>query len=167
MIDLQTGEIKSTYAAHAKNTDCPGVRNGYACRFSENSDEGDLTPLGFFSTGGLYTGTRGSQIGLNGLEAPSGSFKGNSVASSALIHGADYVKNNRAGRSHGCPALNPTVMNEWKDQLKDGALFYFYHSSLDSMDRHPKLSGAIGPTCSAPAPYSAPGATTAPRGANQ
>jgi hypothetical protein len=150
LIDLTTGEIVSVQAAHGKGSECGA---GFACKFISDRDS-DASPLGFFSTGTLYTGENeerqiGPTIRLNGLEGASNGFSGNDFPSTIVIHGAPYVSNGHAGHSLGCPALNPTVIGELKDKLKDGALFYFYHASLDFNGRSPVVSGLM-PTVSTP-----------------
>ncbi|MES3036619.1 MAG: murein L,D-transpeptidase catalytic domain family protein [Bdellovibrionota bacterium] len=139
IIDLTTGEIESVQAAHGADTDCGGERLGYTCRFS-NGQSGKASPLGFFSTGALYNGSEGWTIRLNGLEDPSPGFTGNTNPTTIVMHAAWYVLPGHTGRSHGCPAVMPSVIEKWKDKIKDGALFYFYHQSLDIPTRLPKVT---------------------------
>ena len=51
---------------------------------------------------------------------------------SIVIHGADYAdpavlkKQNRLGRSLGCPALPPAISSQIIDTIKNGSLLYIY-----------------------------------------
>jgi hypothetical protein len=142
VIDLNTGIVDSVPAAHGWGTDCGGNRIGYACRFVSHR-ESDASPLGFFSTGALYTGPHGTSIRLNGLEARSPGFPGNTFPSTIIIHPADYVYPGNTGRSNGCPAMNVDVLEKLKDKLAGGILFYFYHSSLNYQDRNPIVENLL------------------------
>jgi hypothetical protein len=160
IINLETGVISSLNAAHGADTDCGGNRFGYACKFADNKTiDPDLedkikvkgaeaSPLGFFATGPEYkpSGPRNHKHGvfINGLEKNSGSFEGNDLPDSLIIHDADYViPDQTAGRSWGCVALSVRDMEQWKDKIKDGALVYFYHDQIERMNRVPAVSGLI------------------------
>lgn len=157
IINVETGAVESVEAAHGIESDCGGAKKGFTCKFISDSDS-KASPLGFFATGELYTGEKGSQIRLNGLEKRSNGFSGNDIPSTIVIHKAPYVSVGHAGRSEGCPALSADVMAKVKDKLKDGALFYFYHSSLDYADRSPVVSGLVAPTLPAAIRADAPAA---------
>lgn len=141
IINTETGDIISIEASHGRDTDCGGERLGWACKFiSDRESEG--TPLGFFATGSMYNGGHGLSVRMNGLEGslseclqnPDGSYKtcpGNILPTTIIIHSASYVMEGHAGRSHGCVALSNAMMAEMREKLKDGALFYFYHDSID------------------------------------
>jgi len=157
IIDLETGDIESITAAHGMDSDC----GGYACKFADNStidpnlDDkikvkgAESSPLGFFVTGPemVPSGHLKHKYGifLNGLEKNSGSFEGNDIPDTLIMHDADYVSENDAGRSWGCIALSESNMSKWKDKIKGGALIYFYHDKLKKMNRVPTVSGIIQP----------------------
>ncbi|MCC2679477.1 MAG: hypothetical protein K0R29_2053 [Pseudobdellovibrio sp.] len=152
IINTETGEVDSVEASHGRDTDCGGDRLGWACRFiSDRESEG--TPLGFFTTGEMFNGNHGGSLRMNGLE---GSFRqcrrnskgiyetcpGNILPTTIIIHSASYVMEGHAGRSHGCVAVSEPNMARFREKLRDGALFYFYHNSLDTQVRQP-VSGLI------------------------
>lgn len=166
LLDLETGEIRSTEAAHGIGSDCGG---GRACRFQNfEAENSDSSPLGFFATGPVTefyardTLPKPGSVTLYGLETPtSGGFTGNSNTSSGLIiHGAAYVGSGRAGRSHGCPALSQGVLDAWRPQLQGGALFYFYSSQLDSLARNQNVAG-LSPGCTNEARVATPAVSSA------
>jgi hypothetical protein len=130
IINLQTGEVESVEAAHGSESDCGGRQAGFVCEFISDRDS-KASLLGFFTTDDLYREKTRWAIRLNGLEGSSDAFSGNDVPSTIVIHSAAYVSPRHAGLSHGCPALNRAVLEKWKDKLKDGALFYFYHTLLN------------------------------------
>jgi hypothetical protein len=136
VIDLQTGAVESVQAAHGKESDCGGRRAGFACKFISER-ESQASPLGFFVTGQLYNAIEGPALRLNGLEAPSLGFLGNDEPSTIIIHGAAYVTPGHTGLSWGCPAMDSPVLERLKDKIANGALFYFYHSSLNYKGRNP------------------------------
>lgn len=76
-------------------------------------EEGSLmTSLGGFVTGPTYTGRNGYSLRLRGMES---GLNHRAEARAIVVHGAPYVgedvarKLGRLGRSHGCPALRPTI----------------------------------------------------------
>jgi len=152
VINIETGEVISMESSHGRDTDCGGDRLGWACRFiSDRESEG--TPLGFFATGEMFTGNHGLSLRMNGLEGainqcPKYSKGGNQTCpgkilpTSIIIHSASYVMEGHAGRSHGCVAVSESNMVRIREKLRDGALFYFYHNSLESQVRQP-VSGLI------------------------
>lgn len=141
VINLETGEINSTEVAHGLESDCGSKKSGYACNFVSYRDSG-ATPLGFFQVGQVYSSEKHSgAVTMNGLELVSNGFLGNSLPSTIVIHGASYVYEGHAGRSNGCPAVSESNLSWVRNSLKDGALFYFYHASLDYSDRSPVVSG--------------------------
>jgi len=155
IIDLETGTIESMTAAHGMDSDC----GGYACKFADNTtfdpdleDKDKVTgaessPLGFFVTGPEFvpSGPLKHKYGifLNGLEKNSGSFEGNDIPDALVMHDADYVSENDAGRSWGCVALSESNMERWKDSIANGALIYFYHDKIEKFNRTPAVSGLI------------------------
>lgn len=110
------------------------------------------SPLGFFSTGPQAFAAPPEQdessreiITLHGMErATPGVFGGNAGPTKIVIHTAGYVSKVHAGRSKGCLAMNMDTFDQWKNDLKGGALIYFYSKQLDSMRRDPNdLSGLM------------------------
>lgn len=141
VIDLENGKIISYEAAHGLESDCGSKKPGFACKFISDI-ESDASPLGFFQTGQIVNGEEhGRVLTMNGLEKSSSGFSGNDIPSTIVIHSARYVYPGHAGRSHGCPAVSEANIGWIRDNLKDGALFYFYHASLGYSGRDPVVSG--------------------------
>ena len=111
VLDLTKHEILfHTLVAHGHNSG-----ENEATNFS-NTDQSNMSSLGFYTTGKEYEGKHGRSLKLEGLDE---GFNTNAEARSVVMHGADYVseafikQNGRLGRSLGCPALPM----EWKDQI--------------------------------------------------
>lgn len=103
--------------------------HGVPTRFSNRSGSAS-TSLGLFlaqetyafaghSAGSLY-----HSIGLR-LQGVSGHFNNTARARGVVVHGAPYVTARRAGRSEGCPAMEPARAREILPQLKGGLVFLF------------------------------------------
>lgn len=141
VINIENGEIESFEASHGIDSDCGSSKPGYACRFN-NSVDSNATPLGFFKTGQLYNSEKhGGSVTMIGLEKKSNGFSGNDEPTTVVIHGASYVYSGHAGRSNGCVAVSESNIPWVRNNIKDGALFYFYHKSLDFPGRSPMVSG--------------------------
>jgi hypothetical protein len=111
VLDLAKNEILfHTLVAHGHNSG-----ENEATNFS-NTDQSNMSSLGFYTTGGEYQGKHGRSLKLEGLDEGTNT---NAAARSIVMHGADYVseefikQNGRLGRSLGCPALPM----EFKDQI--------------------------------------------------
>ena len=126
IIDIDKNKvIYSSLVAH-------GVNSGenYASKFS-NINGSHQSSLGFFNTQNTYIGKHGVSLKLNGLEK---GINNNANTRNIVIHKADYVsfefisKNNRLGRSHGCPALPIKDYDKVLSHLKNGTLLYIFSS---------------------------------------
>ena len=111
VLDLGKKEILfHTLVAHGHNSG-----ENEATSFS-NTDQSNMSSLGFYATGSEYEGKHGRSLKLAGLDE---GFNTNAESRSVVMHGADYVseafikQNGRLGRSLGCPALPM----ELKDQI--------------------------------------------------
>jgi hypothetical protein len=109
-------------------------REGVPTRFS-NRDGSAATSLGLFvaqetyafsghSNGQLY-----HSIGMR-LQGLSGSFNSAARSRGVVVHGAPYVTPSKAGRSEGCPAMEPDRARELIPQLSNGSLVFLF-SPLD------------------------------------
>lgn len=103
---------------------------GIPTRFS-NAARSASTSLGLYLTKALYdfTGHSGggtySSIGLR-LEGESGKFNDNAFARGVVAHGAPYVTPSGAGRSEGCPAMEPARAERLLPKLADGAMVFLF-----------------------------------------
>jgi hypothetical protein len=124
VLDTQTGAVEKHYTAHGRGSD---GANGYAKSFSGASGS-NATPAGFLLASEPYVGSHGLSLRLDGLEARNQSARSRAV----VIHGADYVtpefisRVGRAGRSWGCPAVDPREVKAIIGKIKGGSLIYNY-----------------------------------------
>jgi hypothetical protein len=119
---------------------------GTPTRFS-NAFGSAATSLGLYVTKALYafTGHSGGQtyssIGLR-LMGVSNGFNDNAFARGVVAHGAPYVTANKAGRSQGCPAMEPSRAKELLPKLADGAMVYLFAPDQGWMSRDPWLAAS-------------------------
>lgn len=117
LIDLKTGKVEKFLASHGSGSDPDG--DGYATKFS-NKKGSHMTSLGAYITHSTYIGGHGYSMQLRGMDST------NSAAFDRLVvmHGASYVKEKfkYAGRSQGCPAVDPKVNRYLVDKIKNGSL---------------------------------------------
>jgi hypothetical protein len=119
---------------------------GVPTRFSNVSGSA-ATSLGLYLTKQLYafhghTGGRTySSIGLRLLGVSSG-FNDNAFDRRVVAHGAPYVTPTKAGRSEGCPAMEPARAKELLPKLADGGMVFLFAPNEDWMARDPWLAAS-------------------------
>lgn len=127
VIDLKTAKVFTYLVSHGKASG-----DHFATRFS-NKINSHMSSLGIYLTGDEFNGEHGPALILRGQE----STNSNAEVRSIVMHGADYVSYNyikrhgKLGTSWGCPAVNPSISSELVRILKNGSVFYIYHSQLD------------------------------------
>jgi len=126
VLDLGNNEILfHTLVAHGHNSG-----ENEATNFS-NTDQSNMSSLGFYATGSEYEGKHGHSLRLQGLDE---GFNTNAGARSVVMHGADYVsedfikQNGRLGRSLGCPALPLDQYAQIIDAVNDGTCLFLNKS---------------------------------------
>ncbi|HEX7239187.1 MAG TPA: murein L,D-transpeptidase catalytic domain family protein [Longimicrobiaceae bacterium] len=114
--------------AHGRGS-APNSR-GIPTRFS-NRQGSNATSLGLFLAQETY-GFRGksggrsySSVGLR-LKGVSGRFNSAARARGVVAHGAPYVTRSKAGRSEGCPAMEPGRARELLPQIANGGLVFLF-----------------------------------------
>ncbi len=135
IFDLQARKLMlSDYVAHGR-----GSGDNFARVFSNR--EGSLqSSLGLFRTAEGYLGVHGRSLRLDGLEP---GINDQARARAIVMHGADYVDpqlsmiQGRIGRSHGCPAVRPAVVDQLINALEGGQMLYAFYQN-----RH-KLTGKL------------------------
>jgi hypothetical protein len=116
LFDLSTGRVQTHNVSHGKNSDPDN--NGIATRFS-NAPGSQMSSLGAYKTLRTYNGGNGYSLKLDGLEATND----NALSRAIVIHPANYVSDSgRAGRSWGCPALDPSISKSVIDKIRNGSL---------------------------------------------
>lgn len=125
IIDMATGEVLfQHYVAHGANSGLKKVER------MSNVKESKTSNLGLLRTAETYYGKHGYSLKLDGLEA---GFNDNARSRHIVIHAASYVTESfvqqygRAGRSHGCPALDPEITRAIIDRIKGGSLVFGYY----------------------------------------
>jgi L,D-transpeptidase catalytic domain len=104
-----------------------------ATRFS--NEEGSLaSSVGLFTTSEVYSGKHGRSLRLDGLEE---GFNDNARNRAIVLHAAQYVNTKvaralgRIGRSWGCPAVRPAIVDPLIDTIKEGSLIFVYYPHAD------------------------------------
>jgi hypothetical protein len=111
---------------------------GVPTRFS-NGFGSSATSLGLYLAKQIYnfTGHMGgrtySSIGMR-LQGESRGFNDNALARGVVAHGAPYVTPTKAGRSQGCPAMEPTRAQRLLPQLADGGMVYLFAPNANFMN---------------------------------
>ena len=99
-------------------------------RFS-NREGSNATSLGLFLAQETYAfsgksgGRRYSSVGLR-LKGLSGKYNSAARARGVVAHGAPYVTASRAGRSEGCPAIEPGRARELLPKIANGGLVFLF-----------------------------------------
>ncbi len=124
VIDMETGELVfHTYAAHGKKSG-----TDVATEFS-NKMNSNKSSLGFYVTGGTYTGKHGTSLRLLGEEK---GINDNALARGIVMHSASYVDESIIahqgfiGRSQGCPALPGNIYKDVIEKIKNGSCLFIY-----------------------------------------
>ena len=133
VLDLAKNEILfHTLVAHGHNSG-----ENEATNFS-NTDQSNMSSLGFYATGGEYEGKHGRSLKLEGLDE---GFNTNAESRSVVMHGADYVseafikQNGRLGRSLGCPALPMDLKDQIIETVTGGTCLFLNKSDVGYSSR--------------------------------
>lgn len=124
VLDMETGALLfHELVAHGK-----GSGDNFATQFG-NEDGSNRTSLGVFLTAETYSGKHGYSLRLDGLES---GINDRARDRAIVIHPADYVsvdfatRVGRLGRSHGCPAVNPSISKALIDAIAGGSVVVAY-----------------------------------------
>ena len=129
LIDLEKREvIENTYVSHGKNS------GENMAKYFSNTDDSNMSSLGFYVTGETYIGRHGLSLKLDGMDDP---YNTNARLRDIVMHGADYVSKDfidqygRLGRSEGCPALPMGLHEDVIEKVKDRTVLYMHASGHD------------------------------------
>ena len=123
IVDVAGGHAISYLVAHGRGSD-PGF-SGFLQSFS-NEPNSAATSEGAYVTGPVYSGIHGVSMRLVGLD-PTNS---NADIRAIVVHGASYVSEDhiaqwgKAGRSEGCFAVAPHLIEQVMGLLGSGRLLY-------------------------------------------
>jgi len=125
LISTKTGAVETYHVAHGIGSD---DGRGNAVRFSDRNSS-HMSSLGLYIAAETYSGKHGYSLRMDGKESSNRSARSRAI----VIHGADYMRSSfvksvgRAGRSHGCPAVDDRLSTALIKKLKGGAAVYIYH----------------------------------------
>jgi hypothetical protein len=103
---------------------------GVPTHFS-NANGSNATSLGLYVAKSVYdfhgksAGQPYSSVGLR-LDGVSSGFNDNALARRVVAHGAPYVTPTKAGRSEGCPAMEPARAARLLPKLADGGMVFLF-----------------------------------------
>lgn len=118
IIDMSSGRVETYQVAHGKGSDTD--HDGYATQFS-NISGSNMSSQGIYIAAETYYGGHGYSMMLDGKSSTNSNARSRAI----VIHPADYVvAGQKAGRSWGCPALDPRESEHVIDLLKNGAVIY-------------------------------------------
>lgn len=130
--------------AHGRGSSA--ARYGVPTRFSNESGS-EATSLGLYLTGPTYAfhGKTGGHsyrsVGLR-LIGLSTDYNDNAFARGVVAHGAPYVAADKAGRSEGCPAIEPARAERLLPRLAEGAMVFLFAPDSSWMSRDPWVVAA-------------------------
>lgn len=117
---------------------------GVPTRFS-NASGSQSTSLGLYVTKALYDfrgksgGRSYSSVGLR-LQGVSTGFNDKALDRGVVAHGAPYVTPTKAGRSEGCPAMEPQRAKELLPRLAQGAMVFLFAPNTNWMQNDPWIA---------------------------
>ena len=132
--------------AHGKGSST--AKYGIPTKFS-NASGSNETSLGLYVTGSTYGfhghsgGKPYSSIGLV-LNGVSTGFNDKAAARRVVAHGAPYVTPAQAGRSEGCPAMEPARAQRLLPKLADGAMVFLFAPDSKWLAGDPWLTATRG-----------------------
>ncbi|MEC7946537.1 MAG: murein L,D-transpeptidase catalytic domain family protein [Myxococcota bacterium] len=128
VIDLERGRLLfHQHTSHGSGSD---RNHDGRMDAAGNRDGSGMSNVGLLKTAETYTGKHGKSLRLDGLER---GFNDNARSRAVVVHAASYVddafieRNGKAGRSLGCPALDPDVNGRIIDTIKGGKLLFAYY----------------------------------------
>jgi hypothetical protein len=119
---------------------------GVPTHFS-NASGSATTSLGLYVAQALYdfhghaSGQAYSSIGLR-LMGVSNGFNDNALARGVVAHGAPYVTSSKAGRSEGCPAMEPARAQRLLPKLAEGGMVFLFAPDENWLSRDPWLTAS-------------------------
>ena len=119
---------------------------GVPTRFS-NASGSAATSLGLYVAKALYdfhghaSGQAYSALGMR-LQGVSEGFNDNAFGRGVVAHGAPYVTPTKAGRSEGCPAMEPARAKKLLPKLAEGGMVFLFAPDENWMSRDPWLASA-------------------------
>jgi len=113
--------VLNTWVAHGE-----GSGGDIADQFSNDVDSYESS-LGFYITNNVYQGKHGLSLRLDGMDE---GFNDQASKRDIVVHAAPYVSQSsirqlgRLGRSQGCPAVSPLVLNKVINAIKGKTVMF-------------------------------------------
>jgi len=120
------------------------AKEGVPTRFS-NASGSNATSLGLYVARSTYDfsgksgGKRYSSLGLRLMGVSTG-FNDKALARGVVAHGAPYVTASKAGRSEGCPAMEPERAERLLPKLADGGMVFLFAPDKNWLSSDPWLT---------------------------
>jgi len=134
IVDVQNKHLLlNTWVAHGR-----GSGDGMATSFSD-TNESHQSSLGFYLADDVYMGKHGRSLRLDGLDA---GFNTNARSRGVVVHAAEYVSEatiaamGRLGRSFGCPAVSPAVIDQVINTIKGKSVFFINGNSSNYTSKY-------------------------------
>lgn len=122
------------------------MKNGVPTRFS-NASGSNATSLGLYVAKATYdfrgksAGKKYSSVGLRLMGVSTG-FNDRALARGVVAHGAPYVTASKAGRSEGCPAIEPERAERLLPQLANGGMVFLFAPDENWLSSDPWLAAS-------------------------
>jgi len=122
------------------------AKDGVPTRFS-NASGSNATSLGLYVAKSIYDftgksgGKRYSSLGLRLMGVSTG-FNDQALARGVVAHGAPYVTSSKAGRSEGCPAMEPGRAARLLPKLADGGMVFLFAPDQRWLSSDPWLASS-------------------------
>jgi hypothetical protein len=148
VFDMESLQVVEGPFAVAHGRGSSTSKYGVPTRFS-NASGSAATSLGLYVAQELYDfrghagGRAYSALGLR-LKGVSSGSNDNARARGVVAHGAPYVSKTTAGRSEGCPAMEPDRARRLLPKLGNGGLVFLFAPDKDWMASDPWLSADVG-----------------------
>ena len=141
VFDMSSLKVVDGPFAVAHGRGSSASKYGIPTRFSNRLGSA-ATSLGLYLTAATYA-FRGSasgrsyrSIGMRLLGVSRG-FNDNAFVRRVVAHGAPYVTANTAGRSEGCPAMEPSRAKRLLPELSDGGMVFLFAPDPKWMNQDP------------------------------
>ena|SRR5215213_237711 len=131
--------------AHGRGS---AAKDGVPTRFS-NASGSNATSLGLYVAKSIYdfrgksAGRKYSSLGLRLMGVSTG-FNDRALARGVVAHGAPYVTESKAGRSEGCPAMEPERAERLLPKLADGGMVFLFAPDQRWLSTDPWVTGSAG-----------------------
>jgi hypothetical protein len=148
VFDMESLQVVEGPFAVAHGRGSSTTKYGVPTRFS-NASGSAATSLGLYVAQELYDfrghagGQAYSALGLR-LKGVSEGSNDNARARGVVAHGAPYVSKTTAGRSEGCPAMEPDRARRLLPKLGNGGLVFLFAPDKGWLESDPWLSADVG-----------------------